>query len=735
MKRLWMTVAFAASALGLMAQDQGRTLRPQQATGQAASAEARTALVIGNASYPSAPLKNPVQDAKAMAEALRKCGFQVTLLENATRTRMVQALRDFGQTIQGGGVGLLYYAGHGMQVKGKNYLVPVDADLASEDEVPYNTLDADAVLAKMESARNRLNILILDACRNNPFARSFRSSAQGLAQMDAPAGSYIAFATSPGRTAADGTGSHGLYTQHLLDQLARPGIKVEDVFKRVRASVMRDSQQQQVPWESSSITGDFYFVPSADITRLSGEDHSTVGAGALATIPAQDLLARVLKARGGLASLQALKSLSIRGKKFSEGTPGAFKDDRAAGGRFHLETEFPDGRAVMIADGSRIMMKIMSKDGAHILQAPSFMGDEDASMMRFSTSLLEDPMRLCAEGTGEAFVLPSVVEAGQQVLLLQIKLPSGAEYQYRIDPASFRPVSCQGRFPMKGTVVEATTRFKDFRKVGALWVPFQTEAFDPMRQTWNLSEEIEHLSLNPAFPKDHFRIPDGTAAPGSTQMVYPDEQGPAKVDQPPPVDSSAIATTDPEGVPASGRIRFAGKTWEVLEGTWKVEGDALIGTSSVSGGQSHLIMEMGVQMANYSVECDLECLSGWGWAGLLARASVLEGGASRFRGGTSDIQAYAFNFTIDKTFNVFRGVKGFWSLVNPSWTSWQPSPRLGGRKTHVRWLCTGKTLEIYAGQTLIHRFTDLELPRGSVAFALGEDATYRISNFKLRPLP
>jgi hypothetical protein len=327
------------------------------------------------------------------------------------------------------------------------------------------------------------------------------------------------------------------------------------------------------------------------------------------------------------------------------------------------------------------------------------------------------------------------MEAGQRVLLLQIKLPSGAEYQYRIDPGSFRPVSCQGRFPMKGTVVEATTRFKDFRKVGALWVPFQTEAFDPVRQTWNLSEEIEHLSLDPAFPQDHFRIPDGTAAPGSTQMAYSDEQGPAKVDQPPPEDSSAIASTDPESVRDPARIHFAGKTWEILEGTWRVEGNALIGTSSKRGGQAHLIMEIGVQMPNYSVECDLECLSGWGWAGLLARSSVFLGGTRRFREATSDIQAYAFNFTIDKTFNLFRGVKGSWSLVNPSWTNWQPSPRLGGRKTHVRWQCKGKTLEVYAGQTLIHRFTDLELPSGSVAFALGEDASYRISNFTLRPLP
>jgi len=229
-------------------------------------AEARIALVIGNGAYRDAPLKNPANDARAVAEVLRGCGFQVTELENATREQMFQALRDFGGRIMGGGVGLFYFAGHGMQVKGKNYLVPVGADIANEDEVAYNTLDADAVLAKMETARNRLNLLILDACRNNPFGRSFRSGSQGLAQMDAPAGSYIAFATAPGRTAADGSGSHGLYTQHLLANLKAPGLKVEDVFKRVRNAVMDDSKSQQVPWESSSLRGDFYFVPGVATT-------------------------------------------------------------------------------------------------------------------------------------------------------------------------------------------------------------------------------------------------------------------------------------------------------------------------------------------------------------------------------------------------------------------------------------------------------------------------------------
>lgn len=222
--------------------------------------ERRIALVIGNGAYTAAPLKNPVNDARAMAGALERCGFAVAELENATRDQMVKALRQFGSDLQGGGVGLFYFAGHGMQVKGRNYLMPVGGDFSGEEEVAYGALDADAVLAKLEAAGNRLNLMILDACRNNPFATGSRSTSAGLAQMDAPAGSYIAFATAPGRTAADGSGSNGLYTRHLLANLEAPGLKVEDIFKRVRNGVMADTQNVQVPWESSSLRSDFYFV-------------------------------------------------------------------------------------------------------------------------------------------------------------------------------------------------------------------------------------------------------------------------------------------------------------------------------------------------------------------------------------------------------------------------------------------------------------------------------------------
>lgn len=225
--------------------------------------ERRIALVIGNAAYKSSPLKNPVNDARAMAKALRSTGFGVTLVENGSLTAMRRAVRAFGDDLASGGVGLFYYAGHGMQVRGRNYLIPINADIEREDEVEDGALDANFVLAKMESARNPLNLMILDACRNNPFARAFRSSAQGLAQMDAPAGTLVAFATAPGSVAADGEGENGVYTKHLLENIARAGVPIEQVFKEVRRGVARDTRERQIPWESSSLRGDFFFVPPA----------------------------------------------------------------------------------------------------------------------------------------------------------------------------------------------------------------------------------------------------------------------------------------------------------------------------------------------------------------------------------------------------------------------------------------------------------------------------------------
>ncbi len=234
------------------------TLSPGPA--QAQSSGQRVALVIGNAAYREAPLSNPVNDARSIAQVLREAGFVVIARENIDQRTMLAVLREFGDRLRAGGTGLFYYAGHGMQIKGRNYLIPVGAKIEREDEVAYSAVDAQAVLDKMEVAGNLANIMILDACRNNPFTRNTRSGQAGLAQMDAPVGTLIAYATSPGAVASDGEGANGLYTQHLLSAIRQPGSKVEDVFKQVRANVRRDSQGKQVPWEATSLEGDFYFI-------------------------------------------------------------------------------------------------------------------------------------------------------------------------------------------------------------------------------------------------------------------------------------------------------------------------------------------------------------------------------------------------------------------------------------------------------------------------------------------
>jgi uncharacterized caspase-like protein len=237
----------------------GRNLavaRKNDTTGQ----EPRLALVIGNSTYASSPLRNPVNDARALTKSLQALGFQVIHKENVSLKAMASAVRDFGKQLSDKrGVGLFYYAGHGMQVGGRNYLIPVDADIQGEDEVAYNALDANQVLGKMDSANNRLNVVILDACRNNPFARSFRSASSGLAEMKAPSGTLVAFATSPGSVASDGEGTNGVYTKHLVQHMSREGVSIEQVFKQVRIGVMRDTKDHQTPWESSSLVGDFYF--------------------------------------------------------------------------------------------------------------------------------------------------------------------------------------------------------------------------------------------------------------------------------------------------------------------------------------------------------------------------------------------------------------------------------------------------------------------------------------------
>ena len=225
------------------------------------AAQARTALVIGNNAYLAAPLANAVNDARDMRYALTRLGFEVSYLENASKQQIEMAIRSFGtQLANRGGVGLFYYAGHGLQMDGVNYMVPVDVTISSASDVRYGCVGAELILGKMQDAGNDVNLVIMDACRDNPFLPGRSTNQSGLAKMTGPMGSLIAYATSPGSTAADGDEDNGLYTKHLLRNIYTPGLKVEEMFKLVRIGVVNESGRGQVPWEHSSLMGDFYFV-------------------------------------------------------------------------------------------------------------------------------------------------------------------------------------------------------------------------------------------------------------------------------------------------------------------------------------------------------------------------------------------------------------------------------------------------------------------------------------------
>jgi uncharacterized caspase-like protein len=178
---------------------------------------------------------------RAIAQALRELGFTVLAHENATK-RTMEAAIEFGRRLAEGGVGTFYYAGHGLQVRGRNYLVPVDADIDSEAATRIAAVDLELVLEQMTEAKNGVDIAILDACRNNPFERRLRGASRGLAAVDAARGTLVAYATAPGSVAADGDGKNGLYTEELLHALQVPGLKVEDVFKRVRIGAHVDQR-------------------------------------------------------------------------------------------------------------------------------------------------------------------------------------------------------------------------------------------------------------------------------------------------------------------------------------------------------------------------------------------------------------------------------------------------------------------------------------------------------------
>ena len=271
----------AAGALVLAGRDalaQTRGLSPVGGPGESAEARRsllglpRYALVIGNARYREAPLRNPANDANAIAAELKGLGFEVAQALDAGRSAMIEAIEAYGSSLgRERAIGLFYFAGHGVQLAWRNYLVPVDAVIDSPDDVRSRAVDLSALLERLVRAKNPMNVIILDACRDNPFGSRLTGAQRGLSQFDAPLGSLLAYSTAPGNVAGDGDGEHGIYTENLLRELKVPEAKIEDVFKRVRLNVRRRTRGQQIPWESTSLEEDFYFVPPKAVAMADEE--------------------------------------------------------------------------------------------------------------------------------------------------------------------------------------------------------------------------------------------------------------------------------------------------------------------------------------------------------------------------------------------------------------------------------------------------------------------------------
>jgi formylglycine-generating enzyme required for sulfatase activity len=291
-------------------------------------AEPRIALVIGNSKYDGElpKLGNPTNDAALMAATLKKLGFAVNIVQDADLKQMKRAITDFGTTLGKAGptaVGLFYYAGHGIQVGGENYLIPLDARIQAANEVDAEAVDASLILKQMEFAGNALNIIILDACRNNPLSRGMRSADQGLARMDAPMGSFIAYSTAPGATAADGSGKNSPYTLALAKAMQKPGIPIEEAFRDARVDVIAATRKAQVPWESSSLTGAFSFNP--------GQRAAEPQVAAVAPAPAAPAPVTPAAAKPGGGKVAACKDcpemVAIPAGSFMMGSPDG-EDDR-----------------------------------------------------------------------------------------------------------------------------------------------------------------------------------------------------------------------------------------------------------------------------------------------------------------------------------------------------------------------------------------------------------------------
>jgi len=256
-----------------------------------ASAESRIALVIGNSAYRAVTvLPNPANDARAMTELLRGAGFEVVSRPDLSQSDMRRALRDFAANVALKGpdtVALVYFAGHGLQIEGENYLIPIDAKIEREADVAIEAVRLADVMSVLADTPSRTRIVILDACRNNPFSSISKTTGRGLAIVDAPTGSIVSYATAPGMEALDGAGDNSPFTAALVDVAKEPNLPIEQALKRIRLNVHKATEGRQTPWESSSLTSDFAFFgsPTAKVASGAATLPKAVGAAARAGKP------------------------------------------------------------------------------------------------------------------------------------------------------------------------------------------------------------------------------------------------------------------------------------------------------------------------------------------------------------------------------------------------------------------------------------------------------------------
>lgn len=291
----------------------------------------RVALIIGNEAYPDSPLTNPVNDAQAVGDKLDRLGFGTLIHTDATHIEMEKGLKLFSSKLDSCDVALFFFAGHGMQIEGKNYLTAVDTDFEGEIDAKHSSLPLDKVIETMEKGSNPTDIIMLDACRTNPYERRWRGTeSRGLAPVYAPKGMIIGYATSPGQVAYDGDGKNGAYTDAFLKHVSTPDTTIEDLFKRVRNTLSLSTQGRQISWEHTSLMGDFYFNYSFVSDELVAEYSDSALADSDYQSFSSDMAREILE---GLRSLNWHKQNPAISKITSDNLEHFSKDDLFVLGR------------------------------------------------------------------------------------------------------------------------------------------------------------------------------------------------------------------------------------------------------------------------------------------------------------------------------------------------------------------------------------------------------------------